>query len=182
LKFIEEFISVQRFQSLDKENKALLEKILKIPLNHTLDYLKHYRIFLNASMRIIKSVVFLGYIISDLVILPLDKSLSKIKTFKDIRIMILRIVKILMDDIHKYRTSSNVFQDSAYFDNEVIYNYFTIAMLILYAECDPKTVPLQEYELSSELYVEKFFELLISRSYPKILSPCSLIFWKILLF
>lgn len=158
LKCIEHlFVNDEDFRKISLEEKHTLKKILIYNEKHT-EMPKTTKLVKNSALRILKSLLFQGYALGDMAIMcipgapPTDKFKMEIIRERTIYITykILGTLKRLsMLNPHK-------FANTEYCDLEFQYNLYTLAMIVMYLECQYIK---QKKLITSEIAIEVIIEI-----------------------
>jgi hypothetical protein len=150
----------------DEEHRNICERVFAVKAGHNPDdVFRIKKIVMISSMKIIKSVLFMGYSIGDMKLQALpDGSFSKTASqdLEIIRDNLLSMSSTILEKIRKTRISSTQeFLISEYYDLEFLHDLFSIAILQLYLECNQTTKKTKIISYSStEEFVKVFLQQL----------------------
>ena len=143
-------MSTERFNQLDSTTKNILDRLLLEPEHVKPDsHMLSPVIVKNASLKMLKSILFMGYALSDMKIMNIvDDKINKgnsqenVKTMEMIREKGFTITYKVLERMKNLKPKgTKVSSLNEFSDLELQYNLFTLSTTIVYLECHLTTKP-----------------------------------------
>jgi hypothetical protein len=159
LKVIENLFILDDFGKIPLEEKHKMKRILIYNEKHT-EMPKTSKLVKNSALKILKSLLFSGYTLGDMVALSLSGEKFKLHLIRERIIFI--TYKILGIFKRLRLLNPNNFANTEYCDIEFQHNLYTIAMNVMFLECQfikqKKTI---KCEVSIEVHCRNFINKII---------------------